>query len=131
MRRQLQGKPLREATNHEPCVYLMQFGAGQPIKIGFTTNIGARLLVIRAAHWQEPTVLCALAGDRRLEKKMHARFAAHRIGATEWFRPAPSLLHLAKETESSGELAEALVKSIEQCAGADIDRLYDGTHGQR
>jgi hypothetical protein len=129
--RQLQGKKLREATSHEPCVYFMQFGAGQPIKIGFTTNIGARLLVIRAAHWQEPTVLCALAGDRKLERRMHVRFAAHRIGMTEWFRPAPALLQVAKETEDSGELAETLVKSIEMCAGAEIDTLYEDTRKSR
>lgn len=120
---------------HGPVVYFMQFGDGEPIKIGFTTDIGVRLEVIRSAHWQEMTILSAMKGDRSTEKALHKKFAKHRVSG-EWFRPAEEILRMArthnakKENQDDPDLTDALMKSIELAKGADLDTVFKGTRSQ-
>lgn len=71
---------------HDPVVYFVANGGR--VKIGYTTNLAGRLamLTLRADN-----VLLTLAGGPELERALHARFAAHRQGNTEWFDMAPEL----------------------------------------
>jgi hypothetical protein len=54
---------------------------GDRVKIGTTANPRQRF----AAIWHEE-VLAFERGDRVLEQRRHAEFAADRIGTSEWFR---------------------------------------------
>lgn len=60
---------------------------GDRIKIGTTTNLRQRLAAI--PHQE---LLGLERGDRTLERRRHARFAATRYPGTEWFRVTPELL---------------------------------------
>lgn len=70
---------------HPPVVYFARtLLGGDLIKIGLTTNLLHRMMVLTA----EP--LLVLRGSRRLEREMQERFAEYRaIG--EWFRPGEGL----------------------------------------
>jgi hypothetical protein len=110
----------------------MQFGRGEPVKIGFTSNLGLRLQVIGAAHWRPLTLIYAMRGDRTREQQLHALWSAHRIGRTEWFRPDEAILKWwADASERDASLANQLERSIAIADGADLDRAYEGTNGQR
>jgi len=64
---------------------------GDRVKIGTTANPRQRLA---AVPHQE--LLTFERGDRRLERRRHAAFAADRYPRTEWFRTTPALLaHVA------------------------------------
>lgn len=71
---------------HDPVVYFIANG-GQ-VKIGYTTNLRGRLssLTLRPDN-----VLLTLVGGVDLERALHARFAVHRQGHTEWFDLAPEI----------------------------------------
>ncbi|MGW8433363.1 MULTISPECIES: GIY-YIG nuclease family protein [Curtobacterium] len=60
---------------------------GDRIKIGTTANPRQRLA---AVPHQE--LLAFERGDRTLERRRHAAFAADRFAGTEWFRTTPALL---------------------------------------
>jgi len=112
----------------------MQFGPGTPVKIGFTRNMGLRLEVISTSHYLPMSLLYALAGGRALEKQIHRIWDRHRIGATEWFEPAPEILEWfakMKEGREAGELEEALLRSLELMRGVDLDVALAGTNGQK
>lgn len=57
------------------------------IKIGTSSNPRGRLA---ALHYDE--VLAFERGDRRVEQRRHAQFAAHRFPRTEWFAVHDELL---------------------------------------
>lgn len=121
---------LRARYTHGPAVYFMQFGdRSSPIKIGFTCNMGARLAVLSSAHWEPLRLLAATNGDRSLEKKIHARFARHRVSG-EWFHAASEILGFAEELDKCG-LTLALRESIDALSRMSIDALYAGTKGMR
>ena len=65
------------------------FGLGHngQVKIGLTARRSGR----RGGemHFDE---LCAVPGDRLIEQTYHDRYAAERIGRTEWFRLSDRLL---------------------------------------
>ena len=64
------------------------------IKIGTSANPRGRLA---ALHFDE--VLAFERGDRSLEQRRHAQFAAHRFPRTEWFAVHPELLaHIGELT---------------------------------
>jgi hypothetical protein len=72
-------------------VYFVQTAGGGLIKIGFTTNLEAR---VRDLQTSSPVALCVLAtlsGGESLEAELHERFASYRKHG-EWFEPAPELL---------------------------------------
>lgn len=58
--------------------------AGGFIKIGFTTNVPARLASIETSSPHSVTLLRQEPGTMRDEAAYHARFAAHRV-RREWF----------------------------------------------
>lgn len=65
----------------------MQDASGDRIKIGTTANPRQRLAAI--AHQD---LLAFERGDRTVERRRHAQFAATRYPGTEWFRTTPELL---------------------------------------
>ena len=70
-------------------VYYLRYG--DRVKIGTTANPRQRF----AAIWHDD-LLALEQGDRRLEHRRHAQFAAERFGTTEWFRLSEGLLdHIA------------------------------------
>jgi hypothetical protein len=66
---------------HAPVVYFIR--NGNRIKIGTTTDLYQRVrrLALRTDH-----VALILPGSRDTERSLHRRFAALRVGNTEWFR---------------------------------------------
>jgi hypothetical protein len=112
---------------HAEHVYILRFGEG-PVKIGYSSNIGARLRVIGASHWEPLTMVGAIMGNRSTERALHDRLRADRIGRTEWFKPSASVLDVAKGI-ASGELPEDVKNSIEWSKDLDIEGLFIGTKG--
>jgi hypothetical protein len=64
-------------------VYYLRYG--DRVKIGTTANPRQRV----ARIWHDE-LLAFEPGDRRLEQRRHAEFAAHRLGG-EWFRLSPEV----------------------------------------
>ncbi|MFF7476658.1 GIY-YIG nuclease family protein [Streptomyces sp. NPDC008092] len=75
---------------HEGVVYFISNGGR--VKIGHTTNLKSR---VSALSLRTDSVLLALPGGPDLERALHARFAAHRHGDTEWFDFASEIFHFA------------------------------------
>ncbi|BFM23719.1 GIY-YIG nuclease family protein [Microbacterium sp. che218] len=70
-------------------VYYLRFD--DRVKIGTTAHPRRRL----AAIWHDE-LLAFEPGDRLVERRRHALFAAERFGRTEWFRRSPALdAHIA------------------------------------
>ena len=62
------------------------------MKIGHSEDVDRRREQLES-HYGRPLVLLkTLPGDREEERALHERFAEHRIGRTEQFRPAPDLM---------------------------------------
>lgn len=97
--------------DHDPHVYAMQFGKGNPIKIGWTVNIGRRLLEIQACHWLPVNMIAAVPGDRTQEAAIHRVLEKSRIESTEWFRPTEDVLTFCDEV-ASRDLSALLAASI-------------------
>ena len=66
-------------------VYFIQAASGGPVKIGVTTDLGARLSGLQTAHPEQLRVLHSTPGDATDEAYFHARFAHLRLRG-EWFR---------------------------------------------
>lgn len=123
---------LRRSAKHDEVVYLMQFGEGCPVKVGYTSNIGLRLEVIGASHWRPMSLLYVVAGNRRLEGQLHRRWTRHRIGSTEWFSPAPEILAWWEEQRAREPTLEVqLARSLRLMRGVDLDTIFGGTHSSR
>jgi hypothetical protein len=73
-------------------VYFLQPTDGGPIKIGYTDNLDQRRLQLQVHYGTSLALLATMEGGKEVERAIHERFAAHRIGRTEQFRPAPELL---------------------------------------
>ncbi len=73
-------------------VYYLRYA--DRIKIGTTSNPRQRL----AAIWHDE-VLAFERGDRAVERRRHAQFAADRFAGTEWFHSSPALRqHVAERS---------------------------------
>lgn len=78
--------PRRRAGTHDPLVYFMRNGSR--IKIGWTTNLKARL---SALSLPKDAVVLTIPGGPAEEDAMHQRFANVRVGWSEWFEATPEL----------------------------------------
>lgn len=65
--------------------------SGDAVKIGFTSDLEARLRVLRTDTAGEIELLAVMEGDRREEARLHADFKHLRI-KREWFRAEEELL---------------------------------------
>ena len=71
---------------------------GDLIKIGFTINLKRRQSTYRTHAAKAVQIIASEPGTMYDEKRMHQRFAAHRV-EREWFRRNPELLaHIANLT---------------------------------
>jgi hypothetical protein len=78
-------------------VYYLRYG--DRIKIGTSANPRRRI-----ASLPHDEILAFERGDRMLEQRRHAQFAAHRIPRTEWFEANPALTaHLADITAGADD----------------------------
>lgn len=75
---------------HDSVVYFIANGGR--VKIGYTTNLKSR---VSALSLRMDSVLLALPGGPDLERALHARFAEHRNGDTEWFELSSEIFHYA------------------------------------
>jgi hypothetical protein len=73
-------------------IYFLQPVVGGPIKVGFTDNLGRRLVELEAQYNQPLAVLFTMEGDREREAEIHERFSHLRFGRTEQFKPAADLM---------------------------------------
>jgi len=82
---------IKQAQIHDPLVYYLQFG--DRVKIGTTTNLKNRMLVI-----PHDRLLATEPGDQAWEHHRHLEFAALRITG-EWFHYRdPLTQHIARLT---------------------------------
>lgn len=72
------------------CVYFLRRLNDGLIKIGYTTQLEARLSSIRTGAGP-CELLASISGDTEVEREHHERFA-HLRADGEWFRPEPDLL---------------------------------------
>ncbi len=73
-----------EIAAKEPTIYFIS-ADDDLIKIGYTTNINARMRSLRTAHPKELRILLVIPGSRDDEQELHRRFDAFRVGR-EWFK---------------------------------------------
>lgn len=84
----LDAAPAPRQRHDEECgtvVYFVRFG--DRVKIGFTSDMKARMAVI-----PHDEILATIPGGRELEQKLHHRFKLTRLTG-EWFRISPELMH--------------------------------------
>ena len=72
-------------------IYFAQLPTGS-IKIGYSANVPLRMYQLRLYYGEELALLHVMDGDRAAEREIHARFAAHRFGPREQFRPVPEIM---------------------------------------
>jgi len=90
----------RAATVAQSVVYYLREPSGN-IKIGFTTNVHARLIALRV---NRDAILATEPGGRGLERMRHRQFKHLRLGRWERFHPEADLLsHVAMIREHFGE----------------------------
>jgi len=77
-------------------IYFIQRGTDGPIKIGFSTNLQARLRTLQTANTDELILLYSEAGMELHEARLHTRFKRHHITG-EWFRPDAEILDYIHE----------------------------------
>lgn len=74
-------------------IYFVQSPDGGPVKIGHSTNIDVRIKQLRFQFGTPLVLLATMEGGRPEEQALHARFAAHRLGSTEQFRPVAEIMN--------------------------------------
>jgi hypothetical protein len=93
-----------EISSRDPLVYFISVESDL-IKIGYTTNLSARLRSLRTAHPNELRIVLAIPGSRDDERELHRRFAEFRVGR-EWFRRSkPIDDYIASQYVQTGRLA--------------------------
>jgi predicted transcriptional regulator len=74
-------------------VYFIQGTRGGPIKIGTSSQVGARLYALSVSQKKKLRVLRTIPGSYPAERALHEKFAhAHTGKGREWFKPVPELL---------------------------------------
>jgi hypothetical protein len=72
-------------------IYFAQLPTGS-IKIGCSSDVDGRLRGLESYYGAPLTLLATMEGEREREAEIHGRFAHHRIGRTEQFRPGADLM---------------------------------------
>lgn len=65
--------------------------AGDAIKIGFTRELKSRIASLQTSAVESLKLLGTIEGTLFEERKLHERFAQHRVRG-EWFKSSPDLL---------------------------------------
>lgn len=79
------------------------------IKIGTTAHPRRRIAAIR-----HDELLAFERGDRLVERRRHERFAAERLGGTEWFRASTSLLRHVAEVAGGRDPWDAYARWVSE-----------------
>jgi hypothetical protein len=73
-------------------IYFLQPDGGGPIKIGYSDDVERRHREVEVHYGCPFTILATIEGDLIRERQIHFRFARHRFGNTEQFRPGAEIL---------------------------------------
>lgn len=73
-------------------IYFLQPLDGGPVKIGCSVDVGRRQRQLEGIYGRPLALLATMPGDRKVERRIHTRFARLRLGRSEQFRPARELL---------------------------------------
>lgn len=73
-------------------IYFLQSPDGGTVKIGTALDVDARHKQLEAQYRQPLALLATLPGGREEERAIHERFASHRLGKTEQFRPVAEIM---------------------------------------
>jgi hypothetical protein len=73
-------------------IYFLQSPDGGPVKIGHTVNLDVRRQQLESYYRQPLALLATREGGRAEERAIHERFAEHRLGRTEQFRPVAEIM---------------------------------------
>jgi hypothetical protein len=71
-------------------VYFVQMGDDGPIKIGFATDVQARITTLQTSSPHELVLRKVVPGTVAKEREFHQRFAQTRLKG-EWFKPSSAL----------------------------------------
>jgi hypothetical protein len=72
-------------------VYFIQIDRIGPIKIGFTKDLGKRLMGLQVSSPYPLRILCLFPGNENMEKEIHDSYREMRMEG-EWFLPHPFIL---------------------------------------
>lgn len=73
-------------------VYFMRINGRGPVKIGFATDLKARMSGHRTSNHGVPKIIAALHGTMKMEKALHKKYARLTTpGTKEWFKMAEPL----------------------------------------
>ena len=67
-------------------IYFIRAGSRGPIKIGFASDVAARMASLQTASPVPLVLIGAIPGGLKLEKQIHAEVAEARLTG-EWFKP--------------------------------------------
>jgi hypothetical protein len=87
--------------------FIKPVGMAGPIKIGCAMDLARRLNVLEACSPFLLEVAASVSGGLRLERQLHAYFAAIRVHR-EWFRAAPDLLDLIKQIRNGANIEDVI-----------------------
>lgn len=111
------------------CIYFIQVESDGPIKVGFSTNPGNRLIQLQASHYERLHLIGLTPGSRFDEEKLHVkleRFALSR----EWYAATAEVLAEIEEPVARVHIAldnavvarEHLQRAIALLRGSDSER---------
>jgi hypothetical protein len=99
---------------HETVVYFIRNGGR--VKIGWTTNLRSRLASLSLPA---SAVALLVPGGPAEETMLHGRFAAARVGRTEWFEAADAIEdYIAGHQPEPGTVAARLL--VQVCGRGDL-----------
>jgi len=77
-------------------VYVLEADEGRVIKVGFTTDLAARIRNIRSSHPYYIDLFATYVGTLEDEKKIHERLRPHRL-VREWYHPNEAVYDLFED----------------------------------
>lgn len=86
-----------------PIVYFIRCNSGGLIKIGYSTDLPARLASLGHANAGGVSLLASAPGGNVAESRIHAMFREDRVRG-EWFRPSANLLEFVAKVRDCGSL---------------------------
>jgi hypothetical protein len=87
---------LGEFSRDPRWLYIVECGAGGPVKFGIALNPHARVAALQEGCPYPLNLLAFMRGGLLLEQAIHRRFAAlHMIG--EWFERSPEIDHFLEK----------------------------------
>src|SRR5579863_2370862 len=99
-------------------VYFLQSETGS-IKIGYTTNLRARIHHLKSGTDRPLKLLATVRGNKNAEAHIHQLLSAHRLSG-EWFSPHPDVLEVVTRV-----LAEGAQWLPAECAPARAGRAVE------